>query len=75
MKSLQIPEDWTATADNINALPHPLRRYIYGLQTNLDFAEIIRENAQLRQEIAMLREQCERLATTRKQAPSAYPSA
>jgi hypothetical protein len=26
---LEIPDDWTATPDNVNALPEPLRRYIF----------------------------------------------
>jgi hypothetical protein len=59
---LEIPDDWTATPDNVNALPEPLRRYIHDLQTNTDPAGLMRENFTLRQENAGLRLECERLA-------------
>ena len=31
-----IPNGWTPTADNINALPAPLRQYIHDLETRCD---------------------------------------
>src|SRR5512139_3260434 len=49
---LEIPDDWTATPENVNALPEPLRRYIHDLQTNTDPAGLLRENFTLRQENA-----------------------
>lgn len=33
---IEIPDDWQPTADNINALPMPLRRYIMHLETHAD---------------------------------------
>jgi len=33
---IDIPDDWRPTADSINALPQPLRRYIHDLETRCD---------------------------------------
>lgn len=33
---VEIPDDWQPTAENINALPLPLRRYIMHLETHAD---------------------------------------
>ena len=52
---LVIDPSWTPTAENINALPRPLRQYIHDLQTNTDLVETMRENFRLRQENAALR--------------------
>ena len=46
---------WTPTAENLWALPKPLRRYIHHLQSNVDHVETMRENFRLRQENAALR--------------------
>jgi hypothetical protein len=37
-----IPNDWTPSAANINALPEPLRRYIHELKTVCDPAGMCR---------------------------------
>jgi hypothetical protein len=58
---MDIPDDWTPTPENINALPEPLRRYIHDLAT-MDPAYIVRENLILKQENRTLRRECERLA-------------
>lgn len=50
-----IPADWKPTAENINALPDPLRRYIHNLETDADPAGTIRQNVLTRDENAMLR--------------------
>jgi hypothetical protein len=42
------PTGWLPTAENINALPEPIRAYIMGLETNADPAGMVRENAILR---------------------------
>ena len=55
MATLDIPESWTPTAENLWALPKPLRRYIHHLQSNVDHVETMRENFRLRQENAALR--------------------
>jgi hypothetical protein len=57
-----LPPDWKPTAENINALPEPLRRYIHDIETNCDPQGIIRENFTLRTENKFLRMECERLA-------------
>jgi hypothetical protein len=44
------PEGPDATAENINALPVPLRLYIHDLQTSCDPAGTIRENVLLKDE-------------------------
>jgi hypothetical protein len=48
--TVHIPKDWTPTAENINALPVPLRLYIHDLQTSCDPAGTIRENVLLKDE-------------------------
>ena len=37
-------EGWLPTAENINALPGPVRKYIHDLQTNADPAGMVQEN-------------------------------
>lgn len=49
-----IPDDWTPTAENINALPEPVRRYIMMLETRCDPAGDLREMIQLRDQVAEL---------------------
>ncbi|MFZ0068274.1 MAG: hypothetical protein WAK90_19085 [Pseudolabrys sp.] len=63
-KAPDVP--WTLTPENLNALPEPLRNYIWDLRTNA--AETLRENWQLRQEIVMLRRNLVSIAATRKSA-------
>lgn len=50
-----IPDGWTPTAENINALPEPVRRYIHDLETNADPAGNLQRLAHLEQENAALR--------------------
>lgn len=59
---MNIDPDWKPTAENINALPEPLRRYIHFLQTDCDPQGTIRENYLLRERNAELMKECERLA-------------
>lgn len=40
-----IDPDWTPTAENINALPEPVRKFIHDLETLAGPAGIVRENA------------------------------
>lgn len=61
---MNIADDWTPTADNVNALPMPVRRYIHDLETNADPAGMVAENTlikdlcrQLDAKIAQLKEQ------------------
>jgi regulator of replication initiation timing len=68
---LVIDARWTPTAENIDALPPPLRRYIHHLQSNVDSLGTMRENFQLRQEVKALRK---RLAALEHQ-PSLVPDA
>jgi hypothetical protein len=60
--TLSIKDDWTPTAENINALPEPLRVYIHDLQTVCDPAGDVRERFRLQTENRQLRWECERLA-------------
>lgn len=46
---------WLPTAENINALPEPLRNYVVELETLCDAAGIVRENVLVRDENAQLR--------------------
>ena len=57
MAIIDISDFWTPTAENLSALPEPLRRYINDLQANADLIEAMRENFRLHQEIAALRKQ------------------
>ena len=59
MATLEIPEDWAPTVENVSALPHALRRYMRDLQTNIDQVGMMRENFRLRQENRKLRRDCE----------------
>jgi hypothetical protein len=45
-----IPDDWTPTAENLNALPGPLRDYIHDLVALCDPAGIVLENWQMKQQ-------------------------
>jgi hypothetical protein len=40
---VDVPNDWQPTAENINALPLPLRRYIMHLETHADPAFTLQE--------------------------------
>lgn len=51
---MDIPPDWKPTSANINALPMPLRGYIHELETSCDPAGLLRENMQLKDQIAAL---------------------
>jgi len=48
---IDIPDDWTPTAANINALPLPLRRFIHDLETMADPAGLVQENYELRAQV------------------------
>lgn len=56
-------------ADEINALPERIRKYIHHLETDCDPQGTIRENFRLREENAVLRKECERLAGRRGDRP------
>ena len=47
-------DSWEPTAENINALPEPLRRYVHHLETLSDPAGLVRENALLKQQVRAL---------------------
>ena len=50
----EIPDDWTPTTANIEALPTPLRRFIMRLETHMDPAHTLQEVAALRDQVAEL---------------------
>lgn len=39
----ELPDDWLPTAENINALPEPIRRFVHKLETRCDPAGDSRE--------------------------------
>lgn len=49
-ESVFIPEGWAPAAENINALPLPLRHFIHALQTVCDPAGTSRENVLVKEE-------------------------
>jgi hypothetical protein len=55
MATVDISDSWRPTAENIDALPGPLRRYIQDLETNVELVRTMRENFRLWQENAALR--------------------
>jgi len=58
---LEIEDDWTPTAANINALPLPLRRFIHDLETMADPAGLVQENYELRAQVKAVKAMVERL--------------
>jgi len=50
---------WQPTQENINALPEPLRRYVYQLETLSDPAGLVCENAILKQQLDALTKKLE----------------
>jgi hypothetical protein len=50
-----VGDDWLPTAENVNALPDPLRRYIHDLETRADPSGDLRDKAIAQDEVAMLR--------------------
>jgi hypothetical protein len=47
-------DSWEPTAENINALPEPVRRYVHQLETLSDLAGLVREHALLKQQVRAL---------------------
>lgn len=58
---LEIPDDWTPTAANINALPLPLRRYIMDLETHRDPQATLQQLYECRQQERAVTAMVERL--------------
>ena len=58
-----VSKDWLPTAENINALPDPIRRYIHDLETNADPAGMVQENI-------ILKETCKALEIKLSEAES-----
>ena len=56
-------DDWTPIAENINALPEPIREYIYHLETNADPAGMVAENTLLKDQTKQLDAMIGRLKT------------
>jgi hypothetical protein len=54
--TLYLPKrvPWQPTPENINALPEPVRRYVHQIETLSDPADLVRENALLKQQVAAL---------------------
>lgn len=51
---VDIPDDWIPTAESINALPEPLRRFIMELETMADPQMLVQQNWELRALVASL---------------------
>ena len=43
--------DWLPTAENIDALPEALRKFVHDLETNADPAGMVAENTLLRDQV------------------------
>lgn len=64
--TLAIPDDWLPTAENVNALPEPLRRYVHQLETHADPQLTIQENFELREQVRALEAMLQRERETRE---------
>ena len=62
MAAIDISDTWTPSADNINALPEPLRHYIHDLETVCDPAGDVQDKFRLKTENDLLRQSCARHA-------------
>tara|TARA_R100000951_G_scaffold113184_1_gene114711 strand:- start:460 stop:642 length:183 start_codon:yes stop_codon:yes gene_type:complete len=52
---MNVSDGWLPTPENVNALPEPVRAYVFGLETNADPSGMVRENVLLADENAQLR--------------------
>ncbi len=59
---------WLPTAENVNRLPEPVRRYIHDLETRCDPAGEVRELVLTRDLVAQLEKQVEVLTVERDAA-------
>lgn len=57
-----IGNDWLPTAENINALPEPVRNYVAGLETNADPPSMVADNIIMRDTIKALEKKLEEKA-------------
>lgn len=55
--TIDMPDNWLPTPENINALPEPLRRYVHDLETRCDPAGDIARLAVLRDQNRQLQGQ------------------
>ena len=69
---LVIDARWTPTAENIDALPRPLRRYIQRLQSDVDPIGTMRENFRLRQEVKTLKKRLAALEQPASLVPDVF---
>lgn len=61
MAVLVIPDDWTPTAANINALPLPLRRFIMELETHMDPQTTLQQLYECRAQVKAVEAMVEKL--------------
>jgi len=54
-------KNWLPTAENINGLPEPIRKFIHDIETNADPAQTVRENTILKDTVAALAKRVEEL--------------
>lgn len=59
MQKPEITKDWLPTAENTNALPEPVRKYIAGIITNADPPSMVADNIILRDTVKALEIKCE----------------
>ncbi len=71
---MNIPYDWLPTADNVNALPDPVRRYIMELETHADPAGTVAENTLLSDQTRELDAMIARLKSAINKACDVYTS-
>ncbi len=64
MQKPEIRKGWLPTAENINALPEPVRNYIADMQTNADPPSMVADNIILRDTIKTLEKMLEELPET-----------
>lgn len=52
--AVKLSKGWLPTAENINALPESVRKYIYELETNCDPPSLVRDNIIIKENIRAL---------------------
>ena len=62
MQKPEIKKGWLPTAENINALPEPVRNYIADMQTNADPPSMVADNIILRDTVKALEKKLEEKA-------------
>jgi hypothetical protein len=65
-EALEIGPDWLPTAEAINALPYPQRKFIHDFEMNADPAGMVRQNIILEEQVDALTVKLDAMRRTAK---------